>query len=413
MAREKLWSSDFIILMIACSGISFCNYFFSSTLPIYAKNLTGTTVYAGLIMTVYTFAALAIQPLTGILSDKFGRVKLLVLGAFICAIACFLYNFASIIVLLILFRILHGIGFGIHSTCGGAIVADIIPKSRLSEGLGYYSLYGTIASALGPGIALTIIGTGEIDNFHALFILATALTTMSMILDFFIKYERRNKTKVRREKSPKNVAETGKELLPKTLLGFEYSVFLPSSVVILVFIAFSSVTSFLPLFAMDRTLGNIGLFFTINSVGLFLSRITVGKIADRKGEDIIVIPSLIASAVFLGLIPLAESSLYLFIIAMPLGFAQGAVFPAMNTLIFKKCSPQRRGTASAAFSSSIDIGIGLGTLVHAYIADIFNYNFIYWGAMLYCGIALAVYILLVIPSNRKFFAAKQRKISMK
>ena len=193
--------------------------------------------------------------------------------------------------------------------------------------------------------------------------------------------------------------------MPKTLLGFEYSVFLPSSVVILVFIAFSSVTSFLPLFAMDRTLGNIGLFFTINSVGLFLSRITVGKIADRKGEDIIVIPSLIASAVFLGLIPLAESSLYLFIIAMPLGFAQGAVFPAMNTLIFKKCSPQRRGTASAAFSSSIDIGIGLPWLCH--VADVFNYNYLL-GCYAILGIALAVYIV-GYSFNRKFFAAKQER----
>ncbi|NLO98148.1 MAG: MFS transporter, partial [Peptococcaceae bacterium] len=82
--------------------------------------------------------------------------------------------------------------------------------------------------------------------------------------------------------------------------------------------------------------------------------------------------------------------------------AQGAIFPAMNTMIFKRCSPQRRGTASAAFFSSIDIGIGLGTMVHAYVADIFNYSFIYWGAMLFCGIALAIYVLLLIPSNRKY-----------
>jgi len=401
-AKEKLWSSDFILIMIACSGISFCNYFFSSTLPIYAKNLTGTTVYAGVIMTVYTFSALASRLLTGVLSDKFGRVKLLVLGAFLCAVACFLYNFASVIIMLILFRILHGIGFGIHSTCGGAIAADIIPKSRLSEGLGYYSLYGTIASALAPGIALTIIGTGQVENFRPLFILATAVTLVSMILDCCIKYERRNKAKVQSENKRKDVQPVGKGALPKTFLGFEYGVFLPSTVIILVFIAFSSIMSFLPLFALDKNLGNVGLFFTINSVGLFLSRLTVGKVADRRGENIIVIPSLLAAAVFFGLIPFVQSALLLFVIAMPLGFAQGAIFPAMNTMIFKRCSPQRRGTASAAFFSSIDIGIGLGTMVHAYVADIFNYSFIYWGAMLFCGIALAIYVLLLIPSNRKY-----------
>jgi MFS family permease len=400
-AKEKLWSSDFIILMAACSGISFCNYFFSSTLPIYAKNLTGTTVYAGLIMTVYTLSALATRPVTGFLCDKFGRVKLLVLGAFLCAVACFLYNFASIIILLILFRMLHGIGFGIHSTCGGAAASDIIPKPRLSEGLGYFSLYGTIASAVAPAIALTIIGNGRIENFRALFILSAAITLVSMVLDCFIQYERRNKAEPPDKNTVKAKTSGSKESLPKTILGFEYGVFLPSAVIILVFIAFSSIMSFLPLFSLDRNFGNVGLFFTINSIGLFLSRLTIGKVADRRGEDIVVIPSILAAGIGLGLIPLAQTAVYLYLLALPLGFAQGAIFPAMNMMMIKRCSPQKRGTAAAAFFSSIDIGIGAGSMIHAYVADIFNYSFIYWGAMLFCGMALMVYIFLVMPSNRK------------
>lgn len=44
---ERLWGKDYIIVMIASAGISFCNYFFFSTLPIYAQNLSGSTAYAG------------------------------------------------------------------------------------------------------------------------------------------------------------------------------------------------------------------------------------------------------------------------------------------------------------------------------------------------------------------------------
>jgi len=190
---EKLWGKDYIIVMTASAGISFCNYFFFSTLPIYAQKISGTVVYAGLMTSVYTFAALATRPFSGNLSDKFGRTKLLILGAFLCTIACTLYNFATIISLLIFIRILHGIGFGIHSTTGGAVAADVIPKSRMAEGIGIFGLYGTIAAAVAPGIALSIIGNGEIQKFRTLFILASVVSFISLIFDCCITYERKNK----------------------------------------------------------------------------------------------------------------------------------------------------------------------------------------------------------------------------
>jgi MFS family permease len=59
--------------------------------------------------------------------------------------------------MIIFIRILHGIGFGIHSTTSGAVIADIVPKSRLGEGLGYFGIYNTIAVATRrPGIALAL-----------------------------------------------------------------------------------------------------------------------------------------------------------------------------------------------------------------------------------------------------------------
>ena len=153
---EKLWNKDYILIMLSSTGISFCNYFFFSALPIYAQNITGTVASAGLMTAAYTLAALAIRPLSGVFADKFGRTKLLILGAILCSIACMLYHYAAILLVLIVIRSLHGIGFGMHSTAGGAVAADVIPKSRMAEGLGYFGLYGTIAAAIAlssPGSA--------------------------------------------------------------------------------------------------------------------------------------------------------------------------------------------------------------------------------------------------------------------
>ena len=59
-----------------------CNYFFFPTLPIYAQNLTGSAACAGLMTGVYTFAALAVRPFSGVLSDRFGRKHVILTGIF-------------------------------------------------------------------------------------------------------------------------------------------------------------------------------------------------------------------------------------------------------------------------------------------------------------------------------------------
>lgn len=390
-AIEPLWSKDYIIVMIASAGISFCNYFFFSTLPIYAQNLSGSAAYAGLMTGVYTLAAMVVRPISGILSDKFGRTRLLILGAFICSMACALYSFAAGLIVLLAVRLLNGVGFGIHSTCAGAVASDVIPNSRMTEGLGYFGLYGTLAAAVAPGIALSIVEHGETSEFQTLFFLAATVSGTSMLFDCFITYERQSKNNS--ETSLKNEDNGHAAMLPKTCLGFEYAVFLPAAFITLLHVALSSVTAFVTLFALERNLGNVGMFFTLNALGLFLSRVLCGKVVDQRGANIVVVPSMIVLSACLALVPFVNSRIYLYILSVPLGLAQGAVIPAIYALMFNRCSPERRGTVSAAFASSIDIGYGIGSIVFGFIAASFNYYVVYFVAMIFSVFALLLYLI--------------------
>lgn len=401
--EERLWNKDFVIVMIANTGICFCNYFFATTLPIYAQILTGTTAYSGLMMGVFALAAVAVRPFSGILADKYGRTKLLITGAFLCTAACVLNNFAAVLLLLLFVRVLHGIGFGMHSTASGAVAADVIPRSRLTEGIGYFGLFNTIATAVAPGIALAIIGTGEIGKFGAIFKISAVVSLASMIFDCFITYERKDKHAQHSVVMPLSL-RTGEDEdkdLPKTFLGFEYAAFLPAVVSVLVFFGISSVSSFLPLFAMEKHLGNIGLFFTFNAAGMFLSRLLMGKVADKRGLDIVIVPGIIGMAVCLGLIPLVNSLGPLLLIGFPLGLAQGAVGPACNSLMFNRCSEKRRGTASAAFFSSVDLGFGVGSIAFGVISAAYNYDTVFWCSMVCVGLALVVYLIFVSERKQK------------
>jgi MFS family permease len=397
MQREKLWTKDYVIIMLASLGTSFCNNFFFTALPLFAEKISGSAVYSGLMLTTYSFAALLARPFSGILSDRFGRVKLLIAGAFICAAACALYGVTTAVLLILAIRVINGFGFGIHSTCAGAVAADVVPKSRLSEGIGYFGLYATVSTAIAPFIALTIVGSGELRDFQKLFFIAAGLCLMSMIFDCLITYERKAK-KARETETPADAALTqtvSPAALPKTFLGFEYSVFLPAVVLVLLFFAQSSTNTFLTLFAKERSLGNIGLFFTFNAAGLFVSRLFFGRLTDKRGPDIVVIPGMLGILAFYVLVPFIHSPGFLFALGLPLGLAGGAVYPCINALIFKRCSPSRRGTASAAYFAAIDIGFFIGGLVFGFVTERLGYSIIYWIAAALTAVAFVLYVKTV------------------
>ncbi len=390
---ERLLSKDYILIILAATGTSLCNFFFFTALPLYAEKISGSNLYGGLMLTVYAFAALAARPITGNIIDRIGRVKMLIIGAIICAGACALYGVTTSILLLLGIRVINGFGFGMHSTSAGAVVADVIPKARMAEGIGYFNLYATFATAVGPYIALTLVADGEMSSFQRLFFLASSLCLVSLVCDSFINYEKKAK-KEGRTAAAADAEEIEKQKgpLPKTFMGFEYAVFLPVLVLILFNFASSSINTFLALYAQEKVLGNIGAFFTVNAAGLLVSRLLFGKVADRRGPDIVVIPGIIVMAVCYCLIPFIKTPIWLFLLGFPIGLAHGGIIPAVNALMFRRCSPQRRGTAAAAYFAALDIGFAIGGSVFGFVADGLGFDWLYWFAAGLTAVACIVYI---------------------
>ena len=414
--HERLWSADYIKIMVAALGTSFVNYFFVSAMPVFAEKLTGTTVYGGLLVMAFSLAALAARPAAGIISDKFGRVKLLVFGALLACVACVLYGCTVNIFLLLVIRALHGFGFGIHSTCAGAVVADVVPKARLSEGVGYFGIYATIGQAFAPWIALQVIGDGERGNFILMFMMSAAICVVSAAADCLLTYERRRRCAaldshgaISDEDAEKagRTEEAGQKGLPRTIFGFELSVFAPALVVVLLYFSISSINSFLILYANWRGIENVGLYFTFSAIGIFISRFLFSRIADRRGSDLIVIPGVIVTGICLAIIPFTRSLTALVFVAFPLGIAQGAAMPTMQSIMFKRCSAQRRGTASAAYFAAVDIGISIGAPILGLVADATSYYIVYFIASAAMFVALIIYI--VLASDKVFRAKAARK----
>ena len=94
------------------------------------------------------------------------------------------YNIASTIVLLAVLRVIHGVTWAVSTTAVGTAITDIIPDSRRGEGMGWYGMAMTIAMAIGPMIGLWVV---QNYSFDGLFLLATLLSFMAVVLSLITK----------------------------------------------------------------------------------------------------------------------------------------------------------------------------------------------------------------------------------
>lgn len=379
--REPLWTKEFFALILAnlCMFLGF--QMLIPTLPVYVKEIGGTSSNIGFVVGMFTVAALFVRPLTGNALQKFNKKIILMIGTAICLLAMGSYLFASTVFLLLAVRILHGAGFGITTTTYGTVVSDLIPQARRGEGMGYFGLSGTIAMALGPLIGLWLMQT---YNFTILFLCALSCTIVSLILTKLLQIK----------KSPQPPKQTSGTFLD----GFiERKALLPSLLILCITLMYGGIGSFITLFATEVGIADISLFFLFNALAIAVTRPFSGKLYDAKGHAFVIIPGVIIT--FTGIILLSYTTTIpsLIIAAACYGSGFGAIQPALQAWMIDRVAPHRRGVATATFFSAFDLGIGAGAIIFGFIAHFTNYATVYR----YSSLLLIAFLFIYITSIRK------------
>ncbi len=181
---ERLWTKSFIQMSFAMLFLFTGFYLLVPTLPLFIKEIGGNESQVGLMMGMFTIAAVVIRPIIGGMLDQYGRRSFIIFGLILFGLTMYSYNLASTIVLLAVLRVIHGVTWAVSTTAVGTAITDIIPDSRRGEGMGWYGMAMTIAMAIGPMIGLWVV---QYYSFHGLFLLATLLSFMAVILSLITK----------------------------------------------------------------------------------------------------------------------------------------------------------------------------------------------------------------------------------
>ena len=357
---DKLWSKDYIFLMIANFLLFFAGCLLLTVLPVYLKQNGVGDFQIGIVAAVFYITSMCMRTLTSKISARVGRKVLLLLAmsVFACSMVGY-YLFAGMSMIIIL-RLVQGLGFGASSTLYGSTVASTIPDKRMGEGMGFFGLGISVAYVLGPCLGAAAISQ---TYFKWVFLLAAMLVLLSMLLTHFIEA---NHFEPSTEDQTKETHWLSDVVEPKVI--FE-SIF-----ILLLGLLMGACDTYVVLYAKQMNITNIFLYFIVTTVAEMSARIFSGKLYDKRGMNILVIPGAIIGLIGCIVAAHATNLLMLCIFALFYGASIGIIFPVMEASAMKRVSPERRIAANATFYNFLDIGSGVGPLLFGALAQSTGYS---------------------------------------
>lgn len=388
MNKPKLWTRDFLLVTVVNFLVAVIFYLLMVVISAYAMDHFGSSPgEAGLAASIFVIGALIARLFSGTWMERIGRKRLLFIGLIFGLVMSIAYFGVKSIIPLLVVRLLHGATFGIASTLAAAIVSNIIPKERFGEGIAYFMLSTTLATAIGPFLAMFMSQHG---SFNAIFVACTVAAALCFVGTLFLS--------VPEMKFTEQQFEDLKELKLSNYLEMKS---IPISLVCgLIYLCYSSVLSFFASYAKEIHLVDAAsFFFIIYAVIVLISRPIIGRLFDSKGDNFIMYPVIPIFMAGMYILSQAHHGYALLLAAVFIGLGSGAVQSSCQAIAIKAAPPHRAGLANATFFMFSDIGMGIGPVIFGLFIPFIGYRGVYASA---AAVAFACVFLYYLVHGKRF-----------
>ncbi|EHK0945750.1 multidrug efflux MFS transporter [Citrobacter farmeri] len=356
-------------------------------LPLYISQLGVTShealsMWSGLTFSVTFLISAIVSPLWGSLADRKGRKLMLLRASLGMAIAILLQAFATNVWQLFLLRGIMGLTSG-YIPNAMALVASQVPRERSGWALSTLAtaqISGVIGGPLMGGFIADHVGLRPVFFITAILLVVSFLVTL-----FLIKEGVRPTLKKSERLSGKAVFAS----LPYPALVI--SLFFTTLVIQL---CNGSISPILALFikSMAPDSNNIaflsGLIASVPGVSALISAPRLGKLGDRIGTERILMATLICAVVLFFAMSWVTTPFQLGVLRFLLGFADGAMLPAVQTLLVKYSSDHITGRIFGYNQSFMYLGNVAGPLMGATVSAMAGFRWVF--------IATAVIVMINI-----------------
>lgn len=328
-------------------------YLLLSTLPLYLRQLGGSTSEVGLIIGILALTSLAARPLLGPWMDRTGRRGFLLAGAAIYALASLGYWAIPSVTGLLAWRVFHGIGLATFSTAAASLAADLAPPGRRGTTMGVFGVAQAAALAIGPGAGRAIL---EITSYRGVFVASACTALVALVCACALPRER-----------PPGARGTGEARVGSDALWGVVA--LPAAVQFAASVAYGTIISFIAVAARDRGLEVVGTFFALLALSSLGVRLAAGRAYDTWGAAVALVPMFVALATGMTLLAVASGPAVFLTGAVLAGLGIGGTHTTLISAVVDRSPANRRASSVAGFAACWELGVGGGTVLMGRLAE--------------------------------------------
>ena len=325
-------------------------------LPRIAETLGVSAGQVGLLVTAFTLPGVILTTFAGILADRYGRLKVLLPGLILFAIAGTACVFATSFPALIALRVVQGIGGSAIGSINVTLIGDLFVDRQRTTAMGLNASVLSIGTAAYPAVGGALAMVAWSAPF-ALALLAIPAAVLAV---------RRLRAAPKGQKA--NLGDYFGDIWVIVRRREVLALFFASTAIFI--LLYGAYVTFLP-FLMAGRFGSsplgIGLLMAGLSISTAVTSANLGRLAARLGEVGVMRAGFVVFAVGLALIPLAPIVWALAVPAVLLGFAFATTIPIVQVLLTGVAPADRRGAVMSLNGTVLRLGQTLGPPVMALV----------------------------------------------
>ncbi|MCM3269596.1 MFS transporter [Paenibacillus elgii] len=344
---------------------------------------SGQTI--GFLVAAYGITQFVLSPITGKLSDQYGRKLLIVAGVAIFALAKIIFAIGSELWMLYGSRLLEGVAAALLVPPMMAYVADMTTTEERAKGNGLLGAAMSLGFVIGPGLGGLLAGYGLRVPLYA----AAGAAVLAVIISVIGLPEPLSKD---------DMIATRAKGAPKLSILRPYADSLKSNyaaLYMIVFVMTFGLANFESIFGLyvtnqfQFTPQAISVILTAGAViGVGMQALLVARVIKAFGEQLVIQASLLFTSFAFAVLLLVRDFWTIFLVTSCIFFAMSLLRPALNTRI-SKMAGNEQGAAAGMNNAYISLGNILGPSLAGLLFDVD----VVWPFLAGCLILLVTFLM--------------------